>query len=254
MISHNAYVYPGSDSAASFVSPLMDCTSAIHNSDNIQNASHYFTSAKSAATVAFQERLKGLPLTLSEPQSPFLPQKRANDPYRRTSMDGSPCIPKSPYPTEVSFRMAYKEEGGSVFDAVPSTPILTQHAPLPQGSCSVQSTIRTSCHPLPQQHPRSALSPQFNYRVPTFAAGSSSAPAFLRCDPNRNTPNVATVEVGSSNKKERRVEQRNARANAQTQLQPATPSATSVTHVRCKRVYVNGRPVTVWLNAAEQAQ
>ncbi|KAH9577347.1 hypothetical protein LSM04_003312 [Trypanosoma melophagium] len=277
MLSLNAYVYPGSgNTAASFPAPLMDCTSAIHNSDNIQNSTPYCTGRKTAA-VAFQERLKGIPIVIAEKQPSRRPLRHTNDPYRRTSTDGSSCVPQSPFTTEMSFLMSYREEDVGSTDASLATPLHPALTTVPtqnnnnnnnnnnnhnykhninnnntnihhSNNGTVRSAAFTSCLP---PAPRSAASTTFKHRPSPFTAAIGTPTAFRQNNSNSNTVDVNVPAYNSPKRGESRSVKNHSTTHSQSgnsSVPSTSTGTTSVTHVRCKRVYVNGRPVTVWLN------
>ncbi|ORC93673.1 uncharacterized protein TM35_000015500 [Trypanosoma theileri] len=285
MMSLSAYVYPSSGNTASFPSPLMDCTSAIHNSDNIQNSTPYYSGRKSAATAAFQERLKGIPIVIAEkqPLNAPAPRRRTNDPYRDTAPDGSPCVPKSPFTTEMGFLMSYKEDDVSSIDTSLASPMHSAFTAMPpqnkshnnihnnnnnnnnssnnnnnhhhHNNSTVRSSAWTSCLP---PAPRSAASTTFTHRPPPFTTTIVTPSAFHHHNSNANTVDMNTSEYNSTKRGESRCVKNHSTTHSSHSGNSSTPLTstitTSVTHVRCKRVYVNGRPVTVWLNEDEQPQ
>ncbi|RNE95300.1 uncharacterized protein Tco025E_10074 [Trypanosoma conorhini] len=252
MLSVNSSNFPRGVPTASFTSPLMDCTSAIHNSDNIQKGAPCYITAKGAATLAAMGKGKGLTLAIEKPQTPVLPLQRTNNPYAGTSADGSPCVPRSQFSTETIFVMSYKEEEARRLTTVPSTsnePSVVVTAAQNNTGVAQGHVNKTNLPPAP----RNGTMTQSACWFPPFKADAAAAPTATR---SNRTGAVSTPS--SSRAATRRVEIWNARNNtsahstlASTWDAPATKTD-SVTHVRCRRIYVNGRPMTVWLKEDEQ--
>ncbi|EAN94560.1 hypothetical protein C3747_29g85 [Trypanosoma cruzi] len=265
MLSLDSYVYPRGGAAASFSSPLMDCTSAIHNSDNIQNGAPHFTTVKSVNAVASAGIVKETTYATSEPQRFVFPIKHTNNPYTRTSADGSPCVPTSPLSAEVRFLMSYKDEDTKGLNTLMSTSNEPRMmATVAKNSCSaLQGPMKKGVFP---PAPRSSTIKQSAYRSPPFVRAAAAA-ATAPTTPTVMSTNPISTEstLSSTHATARRLEIPNTRTNALHQsphtnnsgssaAAATTTTSTSVTHVRCKRVYVNGRPMTVWLNGNEHSQ
>ncbi|RNF08247.1 hypothetical protein TraAM80_02820 [Trypanosoma rangeli] len=253
MLSLNSYNFSNGAAAASFSLPLMDCTSAIHNSDNIQKGASYFSTGKKAATITVMGQLKESMLAIEETQPPGISLKRTNNPYARKLADGTPCVPRSPLSAEMSFMMSYKEVEGKGLNAVlptSNTPRMVTTV-AQNNSNSVQGNAKGNFPSVS----RSGTMKQFAFWVPPFKGEVVATPTVVRSN-HIGTMSSTPPPIHTATK---RVEIWNARNNASAHSTPANTcgsSATrtdSVTHVRCRRVYVNGRPMTVWPKEDEPA-
>ncbi|EKF33574.1 hypothetical protein MOQ_002556 [Trypanosoma cruzi marinkellei] len=268
MLSLDSYIYPRGGAAASFSSPLMDCTSAIHNSDNIQNGAPLFATVKSVNGVASARIVKEMTFVTSEAQKIVFPIKHTNNPYTRTSVDGSPCVPTSPLSAEVRFLMSYKEEDTKSLNTLLSTSNEPRMmVTVAKNSCSaLQGSTKKGVFP---PAPRSSTTKQSAYRSQPFVRTAATAAAVAATTPTVMSTNSISTEstLSSTHATARRLELQNIRTNTSHQsphtntsgssaaaTTTTTATSTSVTHVRCKRVYVNGRPMTVWLNGNEHSQ
>nr|CCC90076.1 conserved hypothetical protein [Trypanosoma congolense IL3000] len=220
MSSFNVYAVPVTGASASFSSPLMDCTNAIKNSDNIINGASGTVAMKPSATAAFRGHLKVITTVQDEPATPT---RRTNDPYRRTSSDGVPCVPRSPFSTEMNFMMSHSDEVRSQFNG--------------NASISFNSSASGSFSIAPQTPIRSLPHHKHAPVVPAAPAPRSAAAVGGTINTGRNGGRHADSQraAGSGT----------APFNAASS---STAGNTSVMRVPCKRVYVNGRPVIVSVN------
>ncbi|ESL08126.1 hypothetical protein TRSC58_04177 [Trypanosoma rangeli SC58] len=254
MLSLNSYNFSNGAAAASFSSPLMDCTSAMHNSDNIQKGASYLRTGKRAATIAVTGQLKESTPAIEETQPPGLSLKRTNDPYARKLADGTPCVPRSPLSAEMSFMMSYKEVEGKNLNTVPPTSNVARMVTTvaQTNSNSVQGNVSKGNFPPVS---RSGTMKQFAFWVTPLKGEVAATPTVVRS----NHVSTMSSTPPPSHAAAKRVEIWSARNNTSAHSTPANTSGSSatrtdsVTHVRCRRVYVNGRPMTVWLKEDEPA-
>lgn len=234
--------------ATSFTSPLTECTSAIHNLDNIQNGVPSFTANKKISSLPVAGRSKDTALAAQKLLLPVATKKYTNDPYKRTALCGAHLFTPPALSPEASFMLSYGEEEKRASRGVK---IPAAAAPPPQLPQPLYPLAPGGDHKSAQRGGAQAPPPFYNI-LP-------SVPAVAASDGARQATAAATERAATTPKTgyaaARHVKPRGLRNGVSVQPSLATAScsaaataSTSVTHVRCKRVYVNGRPVTVWLN------
>lgn len=238
---------PCSGVATSFTSPLTECTSAIHNLDNIQNGVPFFTPNKKTTSLQLVGRGKTAGVAAQRISLPVAAKKYTNDPYSKTAFCGAPIFTPPALSPEASFMLSYGEEEHAscnvTMAALPPPP------PRPQPTHSLPSGDYRSAQ-------RSGTQGQFcNFlSVLPVVPAADSARHMATAATERTVTVLKTGHAAARNEKSRCVrggafiQQSLATSSASASSSAVTTASTSVTHVRCKRVYVNGRPVTVWLN------
>ncbi|KAG8346869.1 hypothetical protein ERJ75_000703100 [Trypanosoma vivax] len=243
MISLNPYAYPGCGVVPSHASPLVDCTSAIQNSDNINNAVSH-----TAKPIMLQEHLNVGLRTSGAPQTPKLSTRRTNDPYNRLSSNGQPCVPQSAMTSEMSFIMSYTDEG-KVSSGATSKGVSCQNHQNPlrstqnNSNCNQFGGVKTAhisvsqCRTPHVTHGHGHGISAFVPITPSAVTAADPAPVARQAGKPGDYCNNGTQATPHSN---------TARAAPTT-----STSTTSIMRVPCKRVYVNGRPVIVSLSNDE---
>lgn len=240
MSSFNMQAYPavGSTAVASFGSPLMDCTNAISNSDNIINGAPRPATMKSSASNVFRGHLKLISTVVEEPVAST---RHTHDPYCRTSNDGLPCVPRSPFTAEMSFIMSHSDEGNSHFsnsaDSSFSTVPQATNRPLYHQPAS-RGTTAAAYPTVTINNNNGASSSSSTTRTGVkqggFRRAAGGNTAGFGVTPSRAAPAVVSTPVPAA------------------PVVAAAAGGTSVMRVPCKRVYVNGRPVIVSVNEEGQ--